>query len=537
MSKPKINPTDLRILVVDDVPANLKILRDTLENEGYRVFPVPDGARALEVAEKAIPDMILLDIMMPGMDGYQVCQRLKANQSTAGIPVIFITAQHDKKGLVKAFDVGGVDYITKPFEKAEVLLRVETHLRINQLTRQLSENNDELQSANEALMEVNKQLREEIARREQAEQARDREHDAREKADEQIDLLDQREELHWGIEGIIGKSKTIANILEEIHQLQDVGAISVLITGESGTGKELIARAIHFGGKRSCGRFVPLNCSAIPAELAEATLFGYTRGAFTGADRSRKGLFEHADSGTLFLDEIGNMSLDLQVKLLRVLEDGRFTPVGSTDEKQVDVRVLAATNADLMAKIRDGFFRNDLYFRIARFTVEVPPLRQRQEDIPLLTQHFLEQFSAEMGHQNAVLSQEAQEMLFSYDFPGNVRELKNIIEHALIRSGGEQINPEHLCLIDYPEPLGAASEQTYELQHDRTAPLFPRRPRTEEDLILDYVRTNSSINNSECRALFGTGLDHASYLLRKMHKASLLLRTGTRRSARYHLPS
>ena len=282
MNKPKINAAELRILVVDDVPANLKILRDTLENEGYRVFPVPNGAKALEVAEKAIPDMVLLDIMMPEMDGYQVCQRLKANQSTAEIPVIFITAQHEKEGLVRAFDVGGVDYITKPFEKAEVLLRVETHLRINLLTKQLSENNAELQDTNEALTEVNRQLREEIARREQAEQARDREHDAREKADEQIDLFDQQEALHWGIDGIIGKSKTIANILEEVHQLQDVGATSVLITGESGTGKELIARAIHFGGKRSSGRFVPLNCSAIPAELAEATLFGYTKGAFTG---------------------------------------------------------------------------------------------------------------------------------------------------------------------------------------------------------------------------------------------------------------
>jgi len=540
MSKDYIELTGANILIVDDQPANRDLLIKTLEPEGCRITSAPSGEVALKIAPRTVPELILLDILMPGLDGFEVCQQLKAEPSTQDIPIIFVTAKGETEDVVEGFRIGGVDYITKPFEREEVLARVQTHLKISRLTKELTRKNEEL-------AEKNKELAQEISNRKKAEEAK-------KNADEELTLISEQEAERWGIANFVGKSKTIADILAEVRQLQDIDTTSVLITGESGTGKELIARAIHFGGSRATGRFVPLNCSAIPSELAESTLFGHVRGAFTGATANRSGYFERADGGTLFLDEIGDMPLELQAKLLRVLEEGYFMPVGATDEKQVDVRVIAATNSDLMAKIGEGSFRNDLYFRLARFPVSVPPLRERKEDIPLLAQHFLNQFATEMGHRKAALSQESQEILYSYYFPGNVRELKNIIENALIRSGGEQIQPEHLHLIERPDTakaadavpaatrlLGVDPDQIYALQQDKPtfptdSPTRPRRPQSEEELILEYVKANSSINNAECRDLFNTDLNHASYLLKKMHKAGVLVRTGTRRSAKYHLP-
>jgi len=432
MNQNQTHPMEAKILIVDDIPANLNVLRQALGPEGYDILATTSGEMALNAARDAKPDLILLDIMMPEMDGFETCRRLKVNPATVNIPVIFITAMDETDSLVEGFQVGGVDYITRPFKKEELLVRVRTHLKIHQLTQELKQKNRE--------------LREENARREKAEAERAKAEDALMKADEELSMLSQKEAEHWGVDGFIGKSQTIKRILDDIRQLQEVGTTSVLITGESGTGKELIARAIHFGGTRAKGRFIPLNCPAIPSELVESTLFGHVKGAFTGASEPKKGYFELADGGTLFLDEIGDMPFELQTKLLRVLEDGSFTPVGGTTEKQVDVRVLAATNADLQKKREQGTFRNDLYFRLARFPVEVPPLRERREDIPLLTSHFLKMFATEMGKDEPALSREAMSALQAYHFPGNVRELKSIIEHALILSRGGLIKPEHLHL-------------------------------------------------------------------------------------------
>ena len=378
-----VNVRNAKILIVDDIPHNLNLLSQNLESQGYRVVAVPSGVVALQVVEQTQPDLILLDIVMPEMDGFETCRRLKANPATAHIPVIFITARDEMESLVEGFLVGGVDYITKPFSEQEVRVRVQNHLKIHRLTQQLTDQNQALQQ--------------EIARREQAEAARNQ-------ANAQLSVLSQREAEHWGIAGFIGKSKTIERILDDVRQLQAVGATSVLISGESGTGKELIARAIHFGGTRAGGPFIPLNCSAIPHELADSTLFGHLKGAFTGANSDRKGYFELASGGTLFLDEIGDLPLDLQAKLLRVLEDGFFTPVGGTQPKQADVRVVVATNVALQEKIAEGTFRDDLYYRLARFPVEVPPLRERKEDIPLLANHFLEMFAAEMKVEQPTLT-------------------------------------------------------------------------------------------------------------------------------------
>jgi DNA-binding NtrC family response regulator len=431
------NDKSVKILIVDDVPDNLNLLSKNLESRGYRIIAVPSGVIALQVVEKTQPDLILLDIIMPEMDGFETCRRLKANPTTANIPVIFITARDEMSSVVEGFHVGGVDYITKPFSEQEVRVRVQNHLQIHRLTQQLINQNQALQQ--------------EIARREEAEAARNEAEDARQTANAQLSILSQLEAEHWGIAGFVGKSKTIERILDDVRQLQAVGTTSVLISGESGTGKELIARAIHFGGTRASGPFIPLNCSNIPHELADSTLFGHIKGAFTGADSDRKGYYEIANGGTLFLDEIGDLPFNLQAKFLRVLEDGFFTPVGGTQPKQADVRVVAATNVALQERIAKGTFREDLYYRLARFPIEVPPLRERKEDIPLLTNHFLEVFAAEMKVQQPALTLEASIALEAYHFPGNVRELKNIIEYALIRSRGQAIEPAHLHFIESPQ--------------------------------------------------------------------------------------
>jgi transcriptional regulator with GAF, ATPase, and Fis domain len=260
-------------------------------------------------------------------------------------------------------------------------------------------------------------------------------------------MISQREAERWGIPGFVGTSPLIKNVLRDIQLLQNSNSTSVLVTGESGTGKELVARALHFGSGRAQGPFVPVNCSAVPAELAESQFFGHAKGAFTGANTDRKGHFQLAHGGTLFLDEIGDMPLDLQAKLLRVLEDGVVVPVGADQGQPVDVRVVSATNADLQASVEAGTFRQDLYFRLAAFPVSVPPLRQRPEDIPLLVDHFVALLAGEMGFQRTTPDAAAVTQLQSYPFPGNIRELKNIVERALLESAGGEIRVEHLHIV------------------------------------------------------------------------------------------
>ena len=546
MGGDQIEPMEAKILIVDDQPPNRDILIKALEPQGYKILSAPSGEIALRIARRAIPDLILLDILMPGLSGFEVCQRLKQEPSTQDIPVIFVTAKDETEDVLEGFRLGGVDYITKPISEEEVLVRVQTHLKINQLTKQLLKKNTALEKANE-------QLRQEIKKREQAEQGLNQAETARQKADEHLNMIKTQEAERWGIPGFIGKSKTIQKILDDILSLQGVSKTSVLILGESGTGKELIARAIHFGSARAKAPFIPVNCSAIPHELAESMLFGHVAGAFTGAKTSRKGYFELADGGTLFLDEIGDMPFDLQTKLLRVLEDGCFIPLGGTNEKRVDVRIIAATNADLRAKITAGTFRDDLYFRLARFPVHVPPLRERTEDIPLLAEHFLSIFSREMGFVGSglkpapKLSPEALKALEAYHFPGNVRELKNIIEHALIKSRGYSILPEHLTFIDsthavaspVTQPMNMTDtplikKQVEDLMIEGDSPLT-----SEEKQILDYVREHGSVNNAQCRALLGFGTDKihsVSRLLVKMCHRGLLQQEGERRGTRYCLP-
>jgi DNA-binding NtrC family response regulator len=370
-----------------------------------------------------------------------------------------------------------------------VVSRVATHLQISRLTRELQKMNQELKA--------------EMERRSTAESAL-------KNADEKLSALSDLEASRWNLAGLIGGSRVVQKIIADIHRLHQFANTSVLITGESGTGKELIARAIHFESPRAKAPFIPVNCVAIPGELAESMLFGHVKGAFTGATADRKGYFELAHGGTIFLDEIGDMPVSLQVKLLRVLEDGCVTPVGAAKSIKVDVRVIAATNADLASRIAAGSFRQDLYFRLARYTVSMPPLRERLEDVPMLVAHFLNLFAAEMGMKPPPISSEALAVLKGYEFPGNVRELKNIIERALIDSGSEMIERRHLHLL--PAIASAVSPAKQNAKAEFVSSL-PVNLAEAEDLLIQRALQETDGNIADAARVLGV---HRTRIYRKL---------------------
>ncbi len=516
------------VLVVDDVAANRELLRQMLEPHGYEILAAPDGTTALKVAQRGRPELILMDVIMPGSDGFETCRRLRQAEGTRDIPVIFITALDEPAAVVEGFRAGGVDFITRPFQPEATLARVQTHLEKSRLTRDLLARNEELRLANETLVRER--------------QRRERVEESLERVDGQLSLVSRQEALRWGLEALVGRSPALGRLLAEVRKLQSLPATPVLITGESGTGKELIARAIHFGGARGRAPFLAVNCCAVPDDLAESLFFGHARGAFSGAARDEKGYFASADGGTLFLDEIGDMSLALQAKLLRVLEGGVILPVGADHERRVDVRIVAATNSDPQHGIAEGTFRSDLYFRLAHVVLEVPPVRERRDDIPLLAAHFLEVLGTEMGMHPPRLSPASLATLDRYDYPGNVRELKNLIERALIESGGADIQPEHLHFAFPPGPAAHpdvrrgidALATPHGDSHD-AAPVPDGTRHPDEERIVDYVRTHGSINNTRCRDLLGVGMHRAWYLLRCLHRGGVLRQEGTGRWASYRL--
>jgi len=294
--------------------------------EGYEILLAPNGETALKVTLTSQPDVILLDVMMPGIDGFETCRQLKSNSATDSIPVIFISAANETQSMVDGFRAGGVDYITKPFQAEEVLVRVRTHLTNHQLNQEVIRKNGELER-------INAQLREEMNRREKAKTSL-------QVADDQLSLVSKLDAARWGIDRLVGTTPSMARIVDQIRKLQPATSTSVLITGESGPGKKLVARALHFGGSRSKKPFLPVNCSAVPKDLAESLFFGHVKGAFSGATDSRKGYFENADGGTLFLDEVGDMSAELQAKLLLVLETSKILPLGAKEERAVTLETV-----------------------------------------------------------------------------------------------------------------------------------------------------------------------------------------------------
>ncbi|MFL6617781.1 MAG: sigma-54-dependent transcriptional regulator [Povalibacter sp.] len=416
------------VLVVDDTPTNVKVLVEVLSREGYRVLVAREAESALEQARYAMPLVILLDVMMPGMDGFEACRRLKATPATADIPVIFMTALGDLEDKVKGFDAGGADYVVKPFEHEEVLARVRTQVHLRKLQLDLARSNELLE---QRVAERTAELKTALT---QIEALKTRlEHENR--------YLQQEISEQGNHRDIVGSSQALRHAL---HQLEMVAATdtTVLVHGETGTGKELIARAIHERSSRRDRPLVKLNCSAISAGLVESELFGHVKGAFTGATDRRVGRFELADGGTLFLDEVSELPLDTQTKLLRVLQEGEFEAVGSSRTQQVNVRVIAASNRDLQLDVASGRFRADLFYRLNVFPIHVPPLRARTGDIPVLAQFFMERFARKLGKPLKHISPTTLAALQAHSWPGNIRDLQNTIERAAVLSTGDTLEVE-----------------------------------------------------------------------------------------------
>ncbi|MEZ0540323.1 sigma-54-dependent transcriptional regulator [Fibrella arboris] len=450
------------ILLVDDMPNNISVLFETLTRFDYKVLVARDGKSAIEQARLAQPDLILLDVMMPGMDGFETCRRLKHDPALRTIPVLFMTALSETIDKVNGFNMGAVDYITKPFQLQEVVSRINTHLELRRLQRELEAANASLErrvaertdSLAKALAEV-EQLKNQL----QAENTY---------------LRDEiRQTTNFG--EIISQSKAFGRVLRQVEQVAPTST-TVLILGESGTGKELLARAVHNRSGRKNKALVKINCAALPATLIESELFGHEKGAFTGAMTQKIGRFELADGGTIFLDEIGELPLELQPKLLRVLQEGELERVGGSKTLKIAVRVIAATNRDLEKEVAEGRFREDLYYRLAVFPILSLPLRERKDDIPLLVRHFCQKHGPGIGKSIDLVPAEVIDALTDYNWPGNIRELENVVQRALILSPGRKLD-----LGDWtrrkpasPKPVGFVTmeeaERTYilsVLEHTR----------------------------------------------------------------------
>jgi DNA-binding NtrC family response regulator len=420
------------ILIVDDTPANIGVLLDNLAGLGYKVLVARNGESALEKVTQEWPDLILLDIMMPGMDGFEVCGKLKNDPETKDIPVIFMTALSETSDKVKGFNAGAVDYITKPFQSEEVRSRVATHLRMKELREELETEVEYRKKAQKSLEEINETLEQRVDERTRELKSALGELNAlKEQLQGRVHYLEEEMEREGVFCDIIGESQALKAVLEKVSLVAPTDS-TVLITGESGTGKELVARAIHMGSQRKDAPMIKVNCGAITSSLVESELFGHEKGAFTGAVSQRKGRFELADGGTLFLDEIGELSPEIQVKLLRVLQEGELERLGGSKTIKVDVRVLCATHVNLAEKVKEGQFREDLYYRLNVFPIQNPPLRERVEDLPLLVDFFLGRLSVKMGKQVTQVSEEVMQLLRDYAWPGNIRELQNTLERAVI---------------------------------------------------------------------------------------------------------
>jgi two-component system nitrogen regulation response regulator NtrX len=377
------------ILIVDDEPSIRTSLEGVLEDEGYRVISASDGYGALKIVEEEMPDLVILDIWMPGLDGIETLKRMR--ELHRSLEVIMISGHGTIETAVTATKLGAFDFIEKPLSLEKTLVTIQNAFNYRQLR------------------------------------------------DENL-ILRQKAK---GKYNLTGESPAIRELRETIERVAPTQA-TVLIGGENGTGKELVARAIHHLSPRNARPLVEVNCAAIPEDLIESELFGHERGAFTGARERRRGRFDLAHNGTLFLDEIGDMSLKTQAKTLRILEEKRFERVGGTKTIQVDVRIIAATNKDLKQEIAEGWFREDLYYRLNVIPVHVPPLRDRTEDIPLLVEDFLEEFALESSIERKQISDEIIPMMQRYPWPGNVRELKNFVERLVILVPDNVIELHHL---------------------------------------------------------------------------------------------
>ena len=385
----------MRILIIDDEEVLRDVLDAVLRKEGFDVVLAASGEEGLTLLDSEDIDLVLLDVMLPGITGIETLRSIKDSHPTT--PVIIITAYSSIDGAIQAMRQGAFHYIPKPFKNEEVVVTVNKALEQRKLSKE------------------NEMLKAELSQR-------------------------------YSFSNIIGKSDTMWRVFELIR-LASPSRSNILILGESGTGKELVAKAIHHASPRSRNAFVTVNSGSLPPELLESNLFGHVKGAFTGAIASKRGLFEVADGGSIFLDEIGNINLETQAKLLRVIQEKEFMRLGSVETIKVDVRIIAASNADLQMLVRDNEFREDLFYRLNVITITLPPLRRRREDIPLLTAHFLKKYSDENKKRTREVTPDAMKVLMDHSWPGNVRELENTIERAVVLSTTERIDLD--LLPDY----------------------------------------------------------------------------------------
>jgi two-component system response regulator AtoC len=394
-----------RLLIIDDEENMRHMLSSMLKKSGYRVYTASNGSEALDMVDQTLYDFILCDLKMPGMSGMEFFEA--ARDKLWATTVIMMSAYASIDTAVEAMKKGAYDFISKPFKLDEVLLTLKKA------------------EERESLKRENRWLKERIRK--------------------------IQDDYYFG--NMVAKSKGMEAVFKMAEKVAQYDT-TVLICGASGTGKELIAQGIHFAGKRAKNTLVPVNCGGIPENLLESELFGYKKGAFTGADSDRKGLFEEADRGTIFLDEIGELPLSLQVKLLRVLQENEIRPVGDSKTKKIDVRVIAATSKNLDDEVKNGTFREDLFFRLNVMPIQLPPLKDRPEDIPILSQHFINRFNISLEKNIKGITPAAMSILLKYHWPGNVRELGNVIERAVVLAEETILVPEN-----FPLDLGESSKK------------------------------------------------------------------------------
>lgn len=450
--------TKKKILVVEDEDKLRRVIELQLSSSGYEVDQAPSGEESLRLMDRA--DLVLTDLKLKGMDGIEVLSHARNLNPRA--PVILMTAFGTIENAIDAMKKGAADFLLKPFSLEHLSAVIEKALEVSELR------------------DENRRLKDELGRK-------------------------------YSFDNIIGRGPAMQEIFQTVARVAPSRA-TILLCGESGVGKDLIGRAIHFHSPRRDKPFVKINCTAIPENLMESELFGYEKGAFTGANVTKPGKFEQADGGTVFLDEIGDVPASVQVKLLRILQEREFERLGSNKTRQIDVRVIAATNVDLRAALEEGRFREDLYYRLNVMPVNVPSLRERKEDIPFLAKHFVEKFGAEAGKDDAMLTDEALEKLMSYHWPGNVRELENVIERSLLLASGSKLTAADIKLEMAPKGKVANAASA-------DAPAFVPDGMTldeyEQAIIREALRRTNG-NKSQAARLLGLTRNALRYRLDQM---------------------
>jgi DNA-binding NtrC family response regulator len=447
------------VLIIDDEAAIRESLETLLELEGFGVVSAASGEEGLARIGEGSFDLVLLDLALPDRDGMDLLAEIRAQDP--GLSIIMVTAYGTVENAVKAMQAGAANFVQKPWDNEKLLADVRAAV-------------------------------------------------ARHRAEEENVQLKRALKQRYNFENIVGKSEPMLKIFDLVAQVAPSRS-TVLLQGESGTGKELIAKAIHLHSSRRDRPFVPVNTGSMPPDLLESILFGHVKGAFTSAVSSKKGLFEIADRGTLFLDEIGNMTLDTQSKILRVLQDRKFMHLGGVNEIQVDVRIIAATNVDLKTQVREGKFREDLFYRLNVITIDLPPLRQRREDIQLLTTFFLDRYSKENGRSMPRIAPEALRPLLTYSWPGNVRELENVIERAVVLSTGAEIGSELL-----PDEIAGRAAAFPALERRADASLFEIMEYCERQIIVEMLE-KCNWNQTEASERFHVPLSTLNQKIKRLN--------------------